>query len=193
MSDTHSEDRRKTDGVNAPPDTLPEEVKALLGRELYREYSEIQVEHGYIFNTCAAVQNGNPLFWDQAVAAELTGGPIAPPTMLSVWFRPHHWRPGSDREQTPLQAHFDLKRLLDLPEAIISANEMVFGEPVRIGDRLQSCQVIRSISELKTTRLGRGRFWVLDVVFENQHGVFVGSDSYTAFGYRRTDGEPGDE
>lgn len=164
---------------------IPAEVRAMLGRELYRERSEIEVERGYIHSTCAAAQNGNPLFWDEDAASALTGGPIAPPTMLSVWFRPHHWRPGSASERTPLQAHFDLKRLLDLPEAVIADNELTFGEPVRIGDRLQSYQVIRSISELKTTRLGRGRFWVIDVMFENQRGEFVGSDSYTAFGYRR--------
>lgn len=187
MSDTHTRNTRQP-GPGKPPavDPLPDKVTALLDCELYRECSEIEVEQGYIFNTCAAAQNGNPLMWDPEVAAELTGGPIAPPTMLSVWFRPHHWHPGSEREQMPLQAHFDLKRMLDLPEAIISDNEMVFGEPVRVGDRLQSYQVIRSISEIKTTRLGQGRFWVVEVVFENQHGIFVGSDCYTAFGYRRT-------
>ncbi len=168
------------------PDEIPAEVEAMIGRELYRERSEIEVERGYIYNTCAASQNANPLFWDEALANALVGSPIAPPTMLSVWFRPHHWRPGATEEQTPLQAHFDLKRLLELPEAVIAENEMVFGEPVRVGDRLQSHQVIRSIGPLKTTRLGRGRFWVVAVVFENQHGEFVGSDIYTAFGYRRT-------
>ena len=31
-------------------------------------------------------------------------GPIAPPTMVSVWFRPHHWRPGRTEPQVPLQS-----------------------------------------------------------------------------------------
>ncbi len=167
-------------------ETIPDSVLALIGQPQYREVSEIEVEAGYIYNSCAATRNGNPLFWDRAAADLLTGGPIAPPTMLSVWFRPHHWRPGATEEQKALQAHFDLKRLLELPEAIIADNEMVFGTPVRLGDRLQSWQVVRSISELKTTRLGRGRFWVVEVSMENQRGEFVGSDSYTAFGYTRT-------
>lgn len=164
---------------------IPPEIEALIGKPQYREQSQIVVEPGYIYNMCAAVQNGNPLFWDEAVADELTAGPIAPPTMLSVWFRPHHWSPGSDQEGVPLKVHFDLKEKLELPEAIIAGNEMTFGAPVRIGDRLVSWQVIRSISGIKTTRLGRGRFWVLDVVFENQRGEFVGTDSYSAFGYER--------
>ena len=44
--------------------------------------------------------------------SELTGGPIAPPTMLSVWFRPHHWAPGRTEQALPLQVHFDLKAAL---------------------------------------------------------------------------------
>ena len=67
---------------------------------------------GYIWTTCASVENGNPLFWDDEVAGPLTGGPIAPPTMLSVWFRPHHWAPGRAEAALPLQVHFDLKALL---------------------------------------------------------------------------------
>ena len=51
----------------------------------------------------AATENGNPLFWDEAVADELTDGPIAPPTMLLVWFRPHHWSPGRTEPAVPLQ------------------------------------------------------------------------------------------
>jgi hypothetical protein len=45
--------------------------------------------------------------------------------------------------------------------------------------------VLRSVSDEKTTRLGTGRFWVIDVVYKNQAGALVGVESYTGFGYRR--------
>ena len=61
------------------------------------EQTEFDVERGYIWTSCASVENGNPLFWDDAVAQQITCGPIAPPTMLSVWFRPHYWAPGRTR------------------------------------------------------------------------------------------------
>ena len=110
---------------------------------------------------CASVENGNPLYWDEKVADELTGGPIAPPTMISVWFRPHHWAPGRRRRAgAPLQVHFDLKETLDLPEAVMTDNTIIFDEPVRPGDVLSHHQVLRSVSEPKTTKLGTGRFWV---------------------------------
>ena len=166
-------------------DAIPESVTALIGRHQYELDGGFPVEQGYVWTSCASVENGNPLFWDEEVAAELTDGPIAPPTMLSVWFRPHHWSPGRDEPNVPLQAHFDLKEQLGLPEAIISDNTIVFHEPVRIGDRIRSRQVLRSISEPKSTKLGTGRFWVLDVEYLNQHDELVGIESYTAFGYRR--------
>lgn len=166
-------------------DELPAAVTALIDQVQYKEQSTFPIEMGYVYNTCAAVQNGNPLFWDAEVAQEVTSGPIAPPTMMSVWFRPHYWAPGAEGEQKALQAHFDLKELMSLPEAIIAGNELVFGVPVRPGDVLTTHQVVRSISDIKTTRVGRGRFWVIDVECYNQHDEFVGKDVYSCFGYRR--------
>ena len=164
---------------------IPADVLARVGQVQYEEEGGFPVEHGYIWTTCAAVENANPLFWDDEVAAHLTDGPIAPPTMLSVWFRPHHWSPGRTEPAVPLQAHFDLKDELELPEAIISSNTITFHDPVRIGDRVRSRQVLRSVSDPKTTKLGRGRFWVIDVEYLNPDDALLGVESYTAFGYRR--------
>ncbi len=166
-------------------DELPADVRDLIDVTQHEELGEFPVERGYVFTSCASVENGNPLFWDDAVAAEVTDGPIAPPTMLSVWFRPHHWAPGRAGEKLPLQVHFDLKARFDLPEAVMSDNTIVFYEPVRPGDVLTTCQRLRSVSAPKTTKLGTGRFWVIDVEYRNQRGELVGVESYTGFGYRR--------
>ena len=164
---------------------LPEDVKSWIGQKRYELWGEFDVERGYIFTTCASVQNGNPLFWDEKAAQEITGGCIAPPTMISVWFRPHHWSPGRSEEAVPLQLHFDLKKRLALPEAVMTDNTITFYEPVRVGDRLKTYQVLRSVSDEKQTKLGLGRFWVLDVEYENQKGEKVATESYTGLGYRR--------
>ncbi len=166
---------------------LPEEVAALIGAVQYEETGEFPVEQGYVWTTCASVENGNPLFWDPEVANELTDGPIAPPTMLSVWFRPHYWSPGRAEQPMPLQVHFDLKQIFGLPEAVMSDNTIVFHEPVRLGDRLRTRQILKSVSEPKTTRLGTGRFWVIDVEYLNERDELVGVESYTGFGYRRAE------
>jgi uncharacterized protein len=164
---------------------LPPEVEKLIDQVQYEEAGEFPVERGYVYTSCSSVENGNPLFWDDAVAHDLTGGPIAPPTMISVWFRPHQWSPGRTQPGVPLKSHFDLKEIFDLPEAVMTDNTIVFHEPVRPGDRLRTRQILRSVSEPKTTKLGTGRFWVIEVEYLNQKDELVGVESYTGFGYRR--------
>ena len=166
---------------------LPPEVEKLIDAVQYEEAGEFPVERGYVYTSCSSVENGNPLFWDDAVAQEVTGGPIAPPTMISVWFRPHQWSPGRTEPGVPLKSHFDLKEVFELPEAVMTDNTIVFHEPVRPGDRLRTRQILRSVSEPKTTKLGTGRFWVIDVEYVNQKDELVGVESYTGFGYRRNE------
>jgi acyl dehydratase len=165
---------------------LPADIVELIGVRQYEEEAEFPVERGYIWTTCASVEDGNPLYWDDEVAEEITGGPTAPPTMISVWLRAHHWAPGREAgTQLPLRVHFELKARLDLPEAIMSEDVLVFHEPVRVGDRLKSSQVLRSVSDEKTTKVGVGRFWVIDVEYHNQNGELVAVDTMTGLGYRR--------
>jgi acyl dehydratase len=166
-------------------DELPAEVAALIGEVQYEEAGDFPVERSYIWTSCASVENGNALFWDDKVAAELTGGPIAPPSMLSTWFRPHHWAPGREVQRLPLQVHFDLKERLGLPEAVMTDNSITFYEPVRPGDTITTGQRLRSVSPVKQTKLGTGRFWVIDVEYRNDRGELVGIESWTGFGYRR--------
>src|SRR5215217_1020264 len=142
-------------GSDAPSetmtDTIPASVTDLIGVPQYEGDAGFDVEMGYVWTSLASVENGNPLFWDEAVAVELTDGPIAPPSMLSVWFRPHHWQPGATHDLVPLQVHFDLKEAFGLPEAVMTDNTITFGDPVRPGDRIRSRQILRSVSESKTT------------------------------------------
>src|SRR5918999_583083 len=97
------------------------EVNSWVGKTLDAGPGDVVVEQGHIVHWCEATENGNPLFWDTQVAEDLTGGPIAPSTMLSVWMRPLMWKPGSDDGVRPLELHFQLKDALDLPEGIVSA------------------------------------------------------------------------
>lgn len=172
-------------GDEMSDDGVPAEVQALIGVPQYHQSADFDVERSYTYNTCAATQNGNPLFWEDAVAEELTGGPIAPPTTISLWMRPHYWQPGAEGEQVALQVHFDMKRIFGLPEAVMTDNTITFHDPVRPGDRISNQQVLRSVSGPKTTKLGSGRFWVIDVEFHNQDGDLVGVETYTGFGYVR--------
>ena len=164
---------------------LPADIADLVGRPMYPQTADFPADMSYGWNTLAATENGNPLYWSPAVAEMLTGGSILPLSTLSLWMRPHRWSPGAVSEQVALKVHFDLKDRLDLPEAIIGDNAVVFHDPVRPGDVISHRQVLRSVSGPKTTRLGSGRFWVIDVEYRNPTGALVGVESYTGFGYRR--------
>ncbi len=53
-------------GVSAPAsasDALAQ-ARDLVGKEQYHEVGEFPVERGYVWTSCASVENGNPLFWD---------------------------------------------------------------------------------------------------------------------------------
>lgn len=178
-----------TDVTKPATQDVPGDVAEMCGEVQYEEVSEIPVERGYVWTSCASVENGNPIFWDESVADAVTGGPIACPSMISVWFRPHHWAPGRAGQALPLQVHFDLKERFGLPEAVMTDNTIEFHAPVRIGDLLKTHQVLRSVSGPKVTKLGEGRFWVIDVVYRNQRDELVAVERYTGFGYVRHAGE----
>jgi acyl dehydratase len=163
------------------------EIQSWIGEKRYEMEGEFDVERGYVFTSCSSVRNGNPIYWDEKAAEEITGGFIAPPSMISVLFRPHHWAPGRTEGSValPLQVHFDLKEALGVPEAVMSDNTITFGTPVRPGDRLRTWQELRTVSTPKKTKLGTGHSWDIDVEYVNQKGDWVGTESYTGFGYRK--------
>ncbi|MCE2392269.1 MAG: MaoC family dehydratase N-terminal domain-containing protein [Proteobacteria bacterium] len=172
-------------GEESRMEELPPEIAARVGQVWYTEETTFEIQSGHIQTSCASVENGNPIYWDEKAAERITGGPTAPLSMISVWFRRHQWAPDGVSEQMPYQIHFDLKRELDLPEAIMTHNELVFGVPVRPGDRLTARQSLASVSDPKRTKLGVGRFWVIEQEYTNQRGEQVCFESITGYGYRR--------
>ena len=44
------------------------EMRDRIGEEQYHEVGEFPVERSYVWTSCASVENGNPLYWDDAVA-----------------------------------------------------------------------------------------------------------------------------
>ena len=161
------------------------EVQAWVGRTKEDPPGDIVCERGYILHWLEATENANPLYWDDVVAQELTGGPTAPPSMLSAWMRPLQFVPGRNEKRMPLSLHFALKEALGLPEGIVAYNEMTLGVPVRPGDSVRTMQRIREISEPKTRRLGTGRSWIIDVTYTNQNGEVCGVETYEMFAYVR--------
>jgi uncharacterized protein len=160
-------------------------VDVWVGKELDAGPGDVACERAFIINWVEATQNANPLFWDDDVAAEVTDGPVAPPSMLSVWMRPLTFKPEGGSPIRPLEMHFRLKDAFDLPEGIVTGNEIVFYEPVRPGDVISTSQRVMEIGEVRSNRLGTGRPWTVDVTYTNQRDEVVAVESYRMFCYVR--------
>ncbi len=156
--------------------SLPDAVQSLIGTSCYELAGDALVSQSNVRAMCAVVENPNAAYWDE----ERT-----PTTMLSTWSRPEYWSPERDGEFKALQLHYDLKELLRYPTAIVSSFESVFHRPARVGDRVSSVQTLKSISEEKTTRLGTGRFWEIEVRYTNQEEALLGVEIFNCFGYRK--------
>jgi acyl dehydratase len=164
---------------------LPDAVAGWVGQARYQKQAQALVAAANVHALCAAVEDANPVWWDGKAAIELLGAEITPPAMVSSWTRPELWHPDNDTGVMPLQLHYDLKAAFDYPTALVSGFESVFYQPVVIGDCLSSSQLLREVSAEKTTRLGRGRFWVIEVQYHNQHGELAATEQFDCFGYRR--------
>jgi uncharacterized protein len=164
-----------------------------------RSQSHIQVERGLIDHWLEAVQDANPLYWDQSKAQRLAGAIVAPPTMLSTWMLARRWlperplefwdahsaNPSAGANRVPIEPHFALKEFLKLKEGIVSGNEQEFHEPVRLGDQLQAITKMTEIGPERTNRLGTGRPWTVQVSYFNQGDQLVAIERYRFFSYNR--------
>jgi acyl dehydratase len=155
------------------------------GVELENPLGDIACEPGYILHWLEATENANPLYWDPEHADQLSGGPVAPPSMLSVWMRPLVWKPDTPEANRPLELHFRMKEAFGLPDGIVYRNEIAFHAPVRPGDRVRTTESVREIGEFRESRVGKGRNWTIDVTYRNQNDDIVGVETYEMFSYVR--------
>jgi acyl dehydratase len=166
-------------------DYLPTEVRALIGVEQSPIPAAVEVQRSLIDHWIEAYEDTNPLYWDDDYAASSDfGGIVAPPGMLLTWTIPMYWTPETgpvDREAG--QIHFKLKRLLGVPIGVVSNTRVEWYAPVKLGDRLSWSETVKDVTPLKTTRLGVGHFWTIDLVVRNQDGVVVGRQLWTAYAY----------
>lgn len=172
------------------PEYLPEEAQrklAALATESPPEPGPVEVSEYLIRHWCETLEDGNPLYLDDAYArAQGRRSVVAPVgsimTTLSMPLR-WPWPPG--HREPARHIHYDVKDLLNLPVGIITSIEVEPHAVVEVGDRVSVSQRLVSISPWKTTRLGEGHFWTMERLYRNQHGELVLRECMTAFGYGR--------
>ena len=164
---------------------LPQKVKSWIGKTVIKENNAVKLQRGLWQNFCAAVEDGNPLYWDDEKSKVYTDELIAPPAMLPSWVVHNEWHPNKVKKNRPMELHFLLKEELELPLGIVTNIEMKFYEPVKEGDSISSEQKLVEVSGKIETKLGPGRKWNIEVTYKNQRNVIVGLQNMHFLGYKK--------
>ena len=153
---------------------LPEEITKFIGQE--SSTSIFEVEREAIRRFADAVDDSNPLYWDEDYAKKSRyGSIIAPPGFISSpWFsgRPTKW---------PKRGETTAKGRRNLVIALVKAGfsrildggmEYEFSSPVRAGDTLTATAKIKDIIGRKGST-GKMVFLITETTYINQNGETV--------------------
>ena len=163
---------------------LPEEVYKLIGKNSFTDESPIMIQKGLWQNFCSSIEDGNKIYWDERVAEFHTEDLIAHPAMLPSWVHDFEWHPQRKKVQ-PMGLHFHLKNILNLPLGIVTEVDIEYYLPIKDGDAISANQTLLSVSELVKTKLGEGRYWVIEVKYFNQLEILVGKQNIHFLGYKK--------
>ena len=127
-----------------------------------------------------ALDDRNPVYLDEETAAATRfGGIVAPPAMLQTWGMPRPKIQGiAERGGAPNEMRFD-NPISALDEAgyvgtLATNSEFEFVRYLRPGDQLHLSSELESISNRKTTALGRGYFVTWATTYRTSAGEVVG-------------------
>lgn len=122
----------------------------------------MRVEFGKIREFANAIKDANPVYHDEAMANELAGGVLAPPTFsLTQAF----WAGGSVLPGPKLD--MDLRRLLH------GSEEFEYLKPIHAGDVLTAEGRIADVFKKPGKRGGEMTFAIIETKFTNQKGELV--------------------
>ena len=150
---------------------LPEEVTKLVGKG--GEVRVFEVEKEAIRRFADAVDDHNPLYWDEEYARNSRyGSIIAPPGFVSSpWFsRPKSGAPSADpRGELRLAL---AKAGYTNPASVDAGIEYDFFRPVRAGDTIAISSTIKEIIE-REGKTGKMAFIITETTYTNQNGDLV--------------------
>jgi uncharacterized protein len=128
----------------------------------------------------AAFEDANPVYTDpEQAAASRFGGIVAPPLMLQTWTMATPVITGiAERggSPTPVPSESPLSVLdrAGYTATLATNSEFEIVRYLRPGDVVSAETVFETISEEKTTRMGRGRFVTWLTTYSDQDGEVVG-------------------
>jgi|TARA_B110000503_G_scaffold38825_1_gene63840 uncharacterized protein len=163
---------------------LPKQIEDWIGKTVIREPGPFEVQSVLWQNFCSAIEDTNPLYWNSVEASNHSDEIIAHPALLPSWLHDFEWHPDRER-RVPMELHFLVKQALDLPLGIVTEVEIEFHDPVIHGDKISAEQKLVSVSDEVVTKLGNGRYWVIEVVYKNQLNNLTGKQNIHFLGYEK--------
>lgn len=202
------ERERGAEDVVVPNEDMPDFARAMVNEvRVGSDQPKSPLEQSDVHLWCEALEDWNPLYWDEVyAAASPLGGIVAPPaglfygadSALNVGLGVG--KPGADvpapiRQGLRGQAlQSALREELikggvpfpppDCPETVVTQAEFTPFRPLRIGDTLRSEQRLLACSPRRQTRLGSGYFTKSENLLFNQHGALVKRIVFDMFCYR---------
>lgn len=148
-----------------------EEGRRLIGTKSAPVFGGVAVNEGMIRLMCASIRDGNSRYWQEGES---------PPGMAYVWVQAMPWAPGQSVRPRVLATTIPLPG-----NQVVNVQQRVeFHEVMRVGDQLKLVEELVSISDEKTTPLGRGHFVVTKGVISREDDVPVATVTNTLFRYR---------
>jgi acyl dehydratase len=134
-----------------------------------------------------ALDDRNPVYLDEEIAATSRhGGVVAPPAMLQAWTMPRPVIEGiAERGGAPGEIDFD-NPIPILDEAgyvgtVATNSELEFERYLEPGDHLHTTIEVESISNRKTTSLGKGYFLTWVTTYRDGDDEVVGRQLFRIF------------
>ena len=156
---------------------------------------------------CEALEDWNSLYWDEAYAASTRhGGIIAPATSMffgagsAARLGIGYMKPGEDLPDAVRRGLTGIPLLQSLRKSLVQGSTLVdppdcpeiavvqavcrYFIPLRPGDTARSELRMKTCSQKKKTKLGKGYFITTERLFYNQHNDLVRTQKFTVFHYR---------
>lgn len=161
------------------------DLQSLTGKRQGPYNSFNAVSAAQIWQWCSAIGDKSPLYWDDKYrSAAGFDCAVAPPAMMQMWTMRdvnHEQAPGST-DAPPYEVYDYLISQGVLGNVAVSY-DVTFHRLLREGDRAKHYTTVVSISDLKTTALGKGYFFTERVEFLDQNDALFAEASITYFHY----------
>ncbi|MCG8632342.1 MAG: MaoC family dehydratase N-terminal domain-containing protein [Desulfobacterales bacterium] len=161
-----------------------DDIKAMTGRESKPHFGADRVNPAMIRHWCEAMEDGNPLYTDEAFAGKSKYGAIvAPPQMVMTYTMPPLW-PKAERELDPFARAIAMLQEEGYFGIIATTTSYEFFKPLELNNRISQKIKLSAVSPEKKTRIGTGHFLTAEQTYANEAGDVICVQMFTVLVFK---------